>query len=116
MAIDEASMKTRRNLEFVRPEEGYVTWTDTLVVPTAEQNRYGAHLWINYLMDPKVSGQNASWVWYLSPIMPASWEYTKSFALLLKPSDEELARGEVINDLGEFATNYSDAWRQVKSA
>jgi hypothetical protein len=34
----------------------------------------------------------------------------------LKPTDEELARAEIINDVGEFATAYSEAWRQVKSA
>jgi spermidine/putrescine-binding protein len=79
-------------------------------------SRYGAHLWMDYLMDPKVAGKNASWVWYLSAVAPASWDYTDEFALSLTPTDDELARAEVANDVGEFATAYSEAWRQVKSA
>ena len=41
---------------------------------------------------------------------------TDKFALSLTPTDEELERAEVADDVGEFATQYSEAWRQVKSA
>jgi hypothetical protein len=71
---------------------------------------------MDYLMDPKVAGANASWVWYLSAVAPASWEYTDPFALSLKPTDEELARAEVSVDVGEFQRAYDEAWRQIKSA
>jgi spermidine/putrescine transport system substrate-binding protein len=101
---------------FVRPTEGFMIWDDTLVCPVGNNSRYGAHLWMDYLMDPKVAGKNASWVWYLSAVAPASWDYTDEFALSLTPTDDELARAEVANDVGEFATAYSEAWRQVKSA
>jgi spermidine/putrescine-binding protein len=101
---------------FVRPTEGYVIWSDNLACPVGNNSRYGAHLWMDHLMDPKIAGQNASWVWYLSAVQPASWEYTDPFAMSLKPTDEELQRAEIINDLGDFASAYSDAWRQVKSA
>jgi spermidine/putrescine transport system substrate-binding protein len=101
---------------FVRPTEGFAIWTDTLVCPIGNNSRYGAHLWMDYLMDPKVAGKNASWVWYLSAVAPASWEYTDPFAMSLTPSDEELARTEVFNDIGEAATMYSEAWAKVKSA
>jgi spermidine/putrescine-binding protein len=92
-----------------------VRWTDNLVIPESSQNRYGAHLFINYLMDPEISGQNASWIWYLSPI-PASEEHTDEFALSLEPTDEELERAEQLDDVGEFTTNYQQAWTAVKSA
>ena len=100
---------------FVRPSEGYTLWTDNLVCPVGNNSRYGAHLWMNYLLDPKVEGKNASWVWYLAP-ETASHQYTDKFALSLMPTADELTRSEVIDDVGEFATAYSDAWRQVKSA
>lgn len=108
--------KAKKLVAYVRPTEGYVVWDDTNVCPIGNNSRYGAHLWMNHLMDPKIAGQNASWVWYLSACAPASWEFTDPFALSLKPTEEELARAEIINDVGEFATQYSDAWRQVKSA
>jgi spermidine/putrescine transport system substrate-binding protein len=101
---------------FVRPTEGYMIWTDNLVMPVGVGSRYGAHLWMDYLSGPEVAGKNASWVWYLSPIEPASWDYTDEFALSLMPTEEELTRAEVADDVGEAAMMYSDAWRQVKSA
>lgn len=108
--------EAKRNLQWVVPEEGCVRWADALAVPVGNNSRYGAHLWIDFLMRPDIAGQNASWVKYLSAIAPASWEYTDGRALLFKPTDEEMARSEQITDVGEFATQYSDAWRQVKSA
>jgi spermidine/putrescine transport system substrate-binding protein len=118
MALDALGddVETKRQLQWVLPEEGFARWTDALSVPVGNNSRYGAHLWMDYLMRPEIAGQNASWVKYLSPIVPASWEYTDPFALTLKPTDEELARSEQFTDVGEFATAYSDAWRQVKSA
>ena len=107
--------EAKKLILFVRPSEGYTLWTDNLVCPVGNNSRYGAHLWMNYLLDPKVEGKNASWVWYLAP-ETASHQYTDKFALSLMPTADELSRSEVIDDVGEFATAYSDAWRQVKSA
>jgi spermidine/putrescine-binding protein len=84
-------------------------------VPVGNNSRYGAHLWIDYLLGPKVMGKNANWVWYLAPAT-ASHQFTDKFALSLMPTADELQRSETMDDLAEFAVNYSDAWRQVKSA
>ncbi len=108
--------KAKKLLHYVLPEEGFVRWTDGMGIPVGNNSRYGAHLFMNWLMDPEIAGKNANWVWYLSAIIPASWEYTDPFALTLAPDEETLARSEQLDDVGEFATAYSDAWRQVKSA
>ncbi len=108
--------EAKKLLHYVLPEEGFARWTDGMGIPVGNNSRYGAHIFMNWLMDPKIAGQNANWVWYLSAIIPASWEYTDPFALTLAPTDEQLARSEQFDDVGEFATAYSDAWRQVKSA
>jgi spermidine/putrescine transport system substrate-binding protein len=103
-------------LHYVLPSEGFVRWTDGMGIPVGNNSRYGAHLFMDWLMDPEIAGKNANWVWYLSAIIPASWEYTDDFALTLAPSDEDLARSEQLDDVGEFATAYGEAWRQVKSS
>jgi len=107
--------EAKRLLKYVRPMEGFTLWTDTLVVPVGNNSRYGAHLWMDYLLDPKVMGKNTSYVWYMAP-SKASHKYTDPFALTLLPTKEELARSEIMDDVGEFAQQYSEAWRQVKSA
>jgi spermidine/putrescine transport system substrate-binding protein len=108
--------EARDQIHWVLPEEGYARWCDALVIPVGSPYRYAAHLFIDFLMRPDIAGQNASWVKFLSPIAPASWEFTDPFALTLTPSDEELARSEQLTDVGESATAYSEAWRAVKSA
>lgn len=106
----------KKLLHYVLPEEGFCLWTDAMSIPVGNNSRFGAHTFMNWLMNPKIAGTNANWVWYLSAIIPASWDYTDPFALTLAPTDEQLAVSEAFDDVGEFATAYSDAWRQVKSA
>jgi spermidine/putrescine transport system substrate-binding protein len=118
MAIDTmgGDAEAQQLVHYVLPTEGFCQWTDGMCIPVGNNSRYGAHLFLDWLMDPKIAGTNANWVWYLSAIIPDSWDYTDPFALTLAPTDEELARAEAFTDVGEFATAYSDAWRQVKSA
>jgi spermidine/putrescine transport system substrate-binding protein len=116
MAIDALGGEDYQDMvAYVLPSEGFVRWTDAMSMPISAASRYGGHLFMDYLLDPEVAGQNASWVWYLSAV-PASREFTDPFALILTPSEDELARSEQIEDLGEFATAYQVAWTKVKSA
>jgi spermidine/putrescine transport system substrate-binding protein len=116
MAIDALGGEDYQDMVgYVLPSEGFVRWTDAMSVPASAASRYGAHLFMNYLLDPEVAGKNASWVWYLSAV-PGSREFTDPFALILTPTDEELARAEQIDDLGEAGVMYQQAWTAVKSA
>jgi hypothetical protein len=62
----------------------------TSCIPTSAEKRYGAHLFIDYVTRPEVSGKNASWIWCSSPV-DGSEEFTDEFALSVRPSEEELA-------------------------
>ena len=44
--------QAKKLVRFVHPIEGYSTWTDALVVPVGNNSRYGAHLWMDYLLEP----------------------------------------------------------------
>jgi spermidine/putrescine transport system substrate-binding protein len=102
-------------VDYVLPEEGFMRWTDNLAIPLSAQQRYGAHLFIDYLTKPQVSGKNASWIWCSSPVV-GSEEYTDEFALSVRPSEEELQRSEGFLDLGESAPMYQEAWTKVRTA
>ncbi len=116
LAIDAMGGEDYQDMvDWVLPAEGFVRWTDAMSMPASAASRYGGHLFMDYLLDPEIAGQNASWVWYLSAV-PASHEFTDPFALILTPSDEDMARSEEIEDLGEFAAAYQMAWTKVKSA
>lgn len=103
-------------LDYVVPSEGAVFWVDNLAIPKEAPSPYAAHLLIEFLTKPENSAQNSSWIGYQT----ASDE---GFALIddpiiqaLRPTEEQWAAGEIVNDLGEFNAAYTDAWTQVKAA
>jgi len=103
-------------LGYVMPDEGYTVWVDNLAIPKGANSVYGAHLWMNFICDVKNQADLTDFVWYQSPV-PAAYDLIES--QLLKdnfPTQEQLARGELKNDVGEFNSVYVDTWRRVKSA
>ncbi len=98
------------------PEEGYTVWVDNLAIPTTANSPYGAHLWMNFICDVKNQAELTDWIWYQSPV-PAAYDLIESELLKENfPTQEQLARGELKNDVGEFTSFYSETWRRVKSA
>jgi spermidine/putrescine transport system substrate-binding protein len=105
-----------RLLDYVVPSEGTVFWVDNVAIPKDAPNPYAAHLFIEFITKPENSAQNSGWIGYQT----ASDE---GFALIddpiiqsLRPTEEQWAVGEIVNDLGEFNAAYTDAWTQVKAA
>jgi spermidine/putrescine transport system substrate-binding protein len=102
-------------MRYVLPEEGFTIWSDTLVIPVGGKSRYGAHLFMDYLLRPEVAAENALWIGYL-PTGGDALEVVKAenpVADQIVPTDADLERGEVMNDVGEAASLYSAAWRDV---
>jgi spermidine/putrescine transport system substrate-binding protein len=56
---------------FVFPEEGVMIWTDNMIIPKGAVNTYTAHLMMNFVYDPKIAGQIANGVYYVSPVKGA---------------------------------------------
>jgi spermidine/putrescine transport system substrate-binding protein len=103
-------------LGYVLPEEGYTVWIDNLAIPTGANSVYGAHLWMDFICDVKNQADLTDWVWYLSPV-PAAYDLIETQLLLDNvPTAEQLDRGEIKDDVGEFNQVYLDTWRRVKSA
>lgn len=114
-SLGEGSDKIMR---YVLPEEGFSTWVDTLVMPKGGNSRYGAHLFMDYLMRPDVAAENALWIGYL-PVGKEALETVKAenpVADLIVPSEADMERAEVLGDVGEAAKVYSAAWQRVVSA
>src|SRR3954447_23883758 len=53
---------------FVFPEEGTMIWTDNMLIPKGATNKYTAELMMNFVYDPKIAGQIANYVYYVSPV------------------------------------------------
>jgi spermidine/putrescine transport system substrate-binding protein len=96
----------RPDIKFVIPEEGGMSWYDTMVIPKGAPNAYAAADWMNYVYDPVQAAQITAYVQYLTPVRGVQEELKKmggdAAALadspILFPTDEDLAR------LKSFAT------------
>jgi spermidine/putrescine transport system substrate-binding protein len=101
---------------YVLPDEGFTVWTDCNAIPKGANSVYGAHLWLNFICDPKNQAELTDYAWYLSPV-PAAYDFIETQLLIDNfPTQEELARGEILNDIGESTRLYSETWLRVKSA
>lgn len=90
-------------------------WCDNMSIPIGAPSPYAAHLFMNYLFDPKIAGEVVDYTWYHSPV-PEAEQYSSPLVWDFLPDEETLARGEFSEDVGEFARNYLDAWKEVRGA
>jgi spermidine/putrescine transport system substrate-binding protein len=104
-----------KKVDYVMPEEGFPVYVDNLVMPKGAPSPYAAHQLMNYILDPKVQAPLSSWIGYFSPT-PDAVPNIDPIVYTYAPTDEDLQRAEIYNDLGEFSRNYTDAWAEVKSA
>ncbi len=85
-----------RALEYIIPKEGALIWVDAMAVPRDPPHKYTAEVFINYILDAKVSAKITNYLWYASPNVAARpyilREILKSPSLY--PSEEVLKKCE----------------------
>jgi spermidine/putrescine transport system substrate-binding protein len=100
-------------IRFVLPEEGGTLWIDSMVVPRSAPHKRAAHEFINYALRPDGGAAIARATGYGTPNQAA-------MALLPDPvpfpTERELARLEIQNDLGRASELWDRIWTEVKSA
>jgi spermidine/putrescine transport system substrate-binding protein len=103
-------------VRYVLPDEGYIIWADALCIPKTAKSAYGAHLFLNHLLDPKVAAECADYIGY-QPAVPAADPLVKSLVQrAMRPTPEVLAKGVYAAYLGDFQAQYEAAWKKVMSA
>jgi spermidine/putrescine transport system substrate-binding protein len=98
------------------PSEGYIVWADGIAIPKSAPNPYAAHLFLNFMLDPKNVGAAADYIGY-QPVVTGGMEYvTNETQREMRPSDDVINAGVLAEDVGDFQRAYDDAWRDVMSA
>ncbi len=65
-------MEENENLAFYLPEhQGFNLFVDAMCIPKCSQQKEAAELFINFLTDPEISGENMNYICYASPISEA---------------------------------------------
>ncbi|EKO3564589.1 MULTISPECIES: ABC transporter substrate-binding protein [Vibrio] len=105
-------------LTFVMPEEGAVLWMDNFTIPSGSNNKALAHKFINFMYQAENQAEIVNSLGYASA--------TQSGRALLAdelrnnpsifPSDEEMQKGEFINDVGpEALVIYERYWQRLRN-
>ena len=55
----------RPDIEFVIPDEGGMSWYDTMLIPKGAPNAYAAADWMNFVYDPVQAAQLTAWVQFV---------------------------------------------------
>lgn len=95
-------------IDFAIPREGTNIWFDNMVIPMGAKNIEGAHLFINFMLDPENAAQNAEYVGYSTPNWKAL-EYLPDEITedeRFYPGPEVTERFELYENLGKKMTAY----------
>ncbi len=111
-------LKENENLGFYFPEEGFNIFIDAMCIPKTSQHPEAAEAYINFLCDPKISGENLEYLGYATPMTEAKQYMDPEMTVseVVYPSEETLARGESFLVLDSEATQLMDElWLDVKT-
>jgi spermidine/putrescine transport system ATP-binding protein len=97
------------DVRFVVPEEGGMSWFDTMVIPIQAPNGVAAAQWMNFVYDPVNAAKITAYVQFVSPVVGVRDELVKlggdAAALadnpLLFPTDEDKTRLRVFGEMSE---------------
>ena len=112
------SQELNRDLDFVIPKEGTEVFIDNWVIPAGAFHPENAEKFIDYMCRGDVAYTNYEYLTYSTPNEAARAMLPKSLqnSPVLFPSDELLARSEVLRDLGpegnDLVTKY---WKKFKA-
>ena len=99
----------RPDIQLVIPEEGGMSWYDTMVIPKGAPNAFAAADWMNFVYDPVQAAQLTAWVQFISPVKGVREQLIEmggdAAALadspILFPTPEDAARLHTFADLPE---------------
>jgi len=99
------------------PEEGGTRWIDNMAVPFDAPHPCTAHTFINWLLDGDQGAALSNWNYYSTPNEAAKAGLDQE--LLDFVNDPSVVAGgpdslELIEDTGDFETNYSDAFVEAR--
>jgi spermidine/putrescine transport system substrate-binding protein len=87
------------DLEFVKPEDGCLLWSDNMVIPVGAPNPDAAYAFMNYVYDPANQTQIAAYNSYITPV--------KGVQEIFKQEDPELATSQLIFPTDEYTGDCS---------
>lgn len=104
--------------EYVVPKEGTIIWVDAMTVPAKAPNREGAHRFINFILQADVGAELSNYLAYATPNEASLPSIDKEVRedTRVYPTDAELAKMVLLEDVGEATQLYDQVWTRLKAA
>ncbi len=114
----DAQQAARENhdVKYIIPKTGASMWVDNLAIPASSPHPDLAHLWIDYILEAKVSAALSNFTLYATPneaalpLVNAELRSDKE----LYPPESVLANCEEIKDIGKSIFIYDRQWSELK--
>jgi spermidine/putrescine transport system permease protein len=111
------AMERHPDLRYVLPKEGASLFIDSLVVPRGAPHPELAHAFIDFTLEAETAAEICRTMGYSTPnraalaLLPAALRSNPA----VFPSDDDLSRLELMDDLRETTALYDRLWTEVKS-
>ncbi len=108
--------RSNKDIRYIIPHSGASMWVDNLCIPKNAPHPDYAHLWINYMLEPKVAASLSNYTNYASPNQEARKHVNTELLhdKNLYPEDNILDRCEEIADVGKAVFVYDRLWTELK--
>lgn len=105
------------DVAYVVPEEGATIFSDNYAIPKGAKNKELAEKFINFMLEPEVSAKNFEYIGYSNPNTKAMEFHSEDYRnnTMINLTDEELARTEWLDNVGEALQLYDRLWSELKS-
>jgi spermidine/putrescine transport system substrate-binding protein len=105
------------NTDFSVPIEGTIIWVDAMTIPAKAPNPDGAHRFINFILGAEVGAQLSNYLAYATPNEASLPRIDAEVQedVRVYPSEEQMARMSVLEDVLEATTLYDQVWTRVKA-
>ena len=105
------------NVVFYLPEEGAVRGSDTMAIFSGAKHPIAAHLFLNHMLDAKVSAANTNFIYYMGP-NEAAKEFIDPAILgdpALNPEQAIISKLQELLDLGQTVRDeYLSRWQTLR--
>jgi spermidine/putrescine transport system substrate-binding protein len=111
-----------KNIKFVQPKEGYMLWTDNMMIPVGAPHAYTAEVFMNWVYQPQVEAPIEDYVNYVPPVKGVQQAMRKldpplASSQLIFPSQETLKRARKFRELSPEEDNkLNNAFQRVIGA
>jgi spermidine/putrescine transport system substrate-binding protein len=106
-------------ISYILPGEGSLLWGDNFVIPSSSPNKFTAELFLNFILEPEISGQIVNESYY-AMAHDGAGDYIEPEILrdpAIYPPNEMLKTAEVIMPLSPQGHRlYADIWERLMEA